>query len=101
MPLKPRQVDSALQSKGFRLVDGDHHRYVLYVGGRMTEIRTKVSHNSRDLGEDLIHKMAHQTHLSKPDFLNLIECSLSGPEYLARLREAGFHLEPERSITPP
>lgn len=92
--LRPRAIVSSLTSKGFVEVDGDHRRFVYYSGGKKTEIRTKISHNSRDLGEDLIHEMAKQTRLSKMDFVALVECSLSAEGYRSKLLEAGVRLEP-------
>ncbi len=53
-----------------------------------------VSHNSRDVGDDLIHQMARQTRLTKSDFVALVECSLSGEGYRAKLVEAGVKLDP-------
>jgi predicted RNA binding protein YcfA (HicA-like mRNA interferase family) len=92
--LKPRVVENALASKGFRVVEGDLHRFVFYFEDKKTEIRTKVSHNSRDLGEELIHLMARQTKLSKGDFVELVSCTLSGEGYVTKLRAAGVRLEP-------
>lgn len=91
--VKPRIVSAALTNKGFREVDNDHHRFILYHGNQKTEIRTMVSHSSRELGEELIHRMARQLKLSKPDFLELVGCTLGGAEYLQKLRDAGVHLE--------
>ena len=71
--LKTRSIVSSLTRKGFVEVDGDHRRFIYYSDGKKTEIWTKVSHNSGDLGEHLIHEMARQTRLSKPDFLALVE----------------------------
>ena len=75
-------------------MDGDHRRFVYYSEGKKTEIRTMVSHNSRDVGDDLIHQMARQTRLTKSDFVALVECSLSGEGYRAKLVEAGVKLDP-------
>lgn len=92
--LKPRVVERGLTSKGFRPSEGDHLRFVFYYGGKKTEIRTMVSHNSRDIGDELIHRMATQTRLSKSDFVELISCTLSEVEYIAKLRTAGINLAP-------
>ena len=57
--LKPRLVTGNLKKKGFREDERhDHIWYVLYIDGKQTNIRTKVSHNSNDLGISLIKKMA-------------------------------------------
>lgn len=92
--LRARAIVSSLTSKGFREVDGDHKRLVYYSGGKKTEVRTKVSHSSRDVGEDLIHQMAKQTRLSKPEFVDLVECTMAGDVYREKLRSHGVNLEP-------
>ena len=92
--LKPRVVESGLTSKGFRPSEGDHSRFVFHYGGRKTEIRTMVSHNSRDIGDELIHRMARQTRLTKADFVELVSCTLSEEEYVTKLRTAGVDLSP-------
>ncbi len=92
--LRPRLVRNALTSKGFRLSEGDHARYVFYFEGRKTDIRTMLSNNSRDIGDELIHRMAVQTRLSKSDFVNLVSCTLSENEYVQKLKAAGVDLNP-------
>ncbi len=92
--LKPRVVESALTNKGFRRAVGDHMRFVFYHDDRKTEIRTMVSHNSREIGDELIHQMARQTRLTKGDFVELVSCTLSEADYITRLRAAGVNLDP-------
>ena len=53
-----------------------------------------LSHNSRDLGNELIHRMAVELRLTKADFLNLVSCTLSGEQYILKLRENGINLDP-------
>jgi hypothetical protein len=92
--LKPRNVQNALTRKGFRQSEGDHARFIFYPGDRKTKIRTMLSHNSRDLGNELIHRMAVELRLTKADFLNLVSCTLSGEQYILKLRENGINLDP-------
>ena len=91
--LKPRTVESNLTRKGFRQTEGDHSRFVFYFEGRKTEIRTMVSHNSRDIGDELIHRMAKQVRLSKNEFVELASCTMGEEAYTARLRAVGVRLE--------
>lgn len=89
--LKPRVVISALTSKGFRESEGDHRYLTLYVNGVKQSIWTKVSRGSRkSIGEGLIHQMARQTKLDKPQFLKLVQCPMKSDEYLEILRGKGY-----------
>ena len=86
---KGRDIDSALCKKGFhKEIDG---RHVLYFLAGSAQIRTMMSHGM--LGQTvnvwLISQMAHQLHLSKSQFLDLIDCPLNETGYRAILREQG------------
>ena len=82
------KVESSLQKKGFKKEPGDHNSFVLYdENGYRTNVWTKTSHNGQDINTYLQKEMARQTHLSKRDFANLIECPLSKKEYYKILRE--------------
>jgi len=86
-----REIDSALCKKGFRReTGGDHICYFLRdVDGEDTNIKTKISHGvvSDTIGANLISRMARQLHLSKIQFLNFIDCSVSEEDYRTVLRE--------------
>ena len=75
-------VTGNLKKKGF-LEDErhDHIWYVLYIDGKQTNIRTKVSHNSNDLGISLIKKMADQLKIDTDTFVDLVTCKIDGQEY--------------------
>ena len=86
---KGRDIDAALCKKGFRLeTDGDHVCYFL----RGSNVKTKVSHGAMGdtIGTNLISRMARQLHLTKQQFLNLIDCPLDEENYRSILRRAGF-----------
>lgn len=88
---KVKEVSSRLCGKGFVKNDrSDHCRFLLYVDGRKTRIRTMISHGEREIGEELIHRMAAQLKLSKDEFLDLVDCRLDGDGYLRLMRERGF-----------
>jgi hypothetical protein len=77
---KGRDIDSALRKKGFlRDTSGDHIFYIF--GSR--KIRTRMSHGmlGSSIGTGLIGDMATQLHLSKGQFLALIDCTLDADGY--------------------
>lgn len=82
-------VESGLTEKGFVREDRDHRFYFLYVDGKYTGIYTKTSRGKgyKTLGNDLVSAMAKQVKLSKPQFVELVSCTLSREEYLNLLRE--------------
>jgi hypothetical protein len=80
---KGRDIDAALRRKGFsRNKSGDHFRYV-FAG--MPCIRTMISHGvmGDSIGADLISRMSRQLHLSKEQFLYLIDCNIDADGYRA------------------
>ena len=89
-----RNIDSALVKKGFQRVrDGDHVRYRFYVPGNDNPLaRTKISHGMQGhaIGTKLLSEMARQIHLTKAQFLELIDCTLDEATYKNILREKGF-----------
>jgi len=86
---KRKDVESALSQKGFELQDGGDHRYYVFLFQARRVARTKVSHGTKykDLGDDLLDHMARQCHLTKSNFLDLVDCSLSQQGYEDILRE--------------
>jgi hypothetical protein len=55
-------------------------------------VRTKISHGmlGKDIDRELLGKMAEQTHLKFPHFLNLVDCQLSKEDYHKILLQLGF-----------
>jgi predicted RNA binding protein YcfA (HicA-like mRNA interferase family) len=82
-------IERALQKKGFQAERDGDHRYYSFRFSKDITIKTKVSHSSKgkDIPSDLISKMAKQCHLSKNDFLEFIDCSLSQEQYVSKLHE--------------
>jgi len=75
-----RQVEASLEAKGFDRSEGDHsYFYYRTLEVKKTTARTKTSHTPKmkSIGDDLLGKMARQCHLTKPQFLNLVDCPLS------------------------
>lgn len=88
MTRERKEIGAALQRKGFVHDDGDHHYYIYHnLAGRKTIRKTMMSRGSsyRTVGDSLLGQMARQVGLTKPKFLELIDCTLdqSGYESLA------------------
>jgi hypothetical protein len=86
-----RDIERALLAKGFRHQMSDHRRLILYSGDRMTSVRTKISHSAKDYGDDLLGAIQKQLRLQgeKRKFQDLLECPMSGEDYLAYLTKKG------------
>ena len=88
-----REIHGALSKKGFHVEkDNDHVRYYhLDSQGKETGIKTKISHGAlgATVSLKLISKMARQLHLTKSQFLALIDCPISEEDYRIILRKQG------------
>jgi len=81
--LKIKDIISSMTKKGFKLdVDGKHKRLIYMHNGKTSSIVTHYSHSSDEVGDFLIKKMADQIKISKKQFLELVECTLSADDYL-------------------
>jgi hypothetical protein len=86
---KGRDIDVALCKKGFRReADGDHVCYLL----TDSKVQTKVSHGAMGdtIGANLMSRMSRQLHLTKKQFLDLVDCTLDEDGYREILRKEGF-----------
>jgi predicted RNA binding protein YcfA (HicA-like mRNA interferase family) len=85
---KKNEVESVLERKGFvRFDKGDHRFFHFFVDGQKV-VRTKTSHGKKttDLGDNLIASMSKQCRLTKKQFFELIDCSMSREQYEKTLR---------------
>ena len=92
MPRNRKDVEAALQAKGFTKLDGDHHYFVyLTRDGLKTRARTKTSHSpkAKDIADNVLGQMARQCLLTKPDFLKLVDCPMSRDDYERKLTDQG------------
>ena len=91
MPREKKDVEAALEGKGFQRGEGDHHYFIYWsLSGKKTMAKTKTSHGSgRDITDDLLSRMARQCGVTKPNFLKFVDCSLERPEYETLLKRAG------------
>lgn len=89
---KARDVDSVLKKKGFqKKPSGSHIKYQLMnEDGGKTMIWTMVSHNGQEIGDNLLKAMSQQLKLSTKEFCKMLDCNISGPEYLQMLRDRGI-----------
>lgn len=85
-PRKRYELDSALQGKGFRRRDSNHIFYEMLDCGKLTDIRTKISHSHREVSKGLQRQMARDLYLSSGQFDDLIECPLSHQDHKELLR---------------
>ena len=81
-----KDIDAALQRKGFIHEDGDHHYYVYHnLAGKKTIKKTKMSRGTshKTIGDPLLGQMARQVGVTKPKFLDLVDCTLDQAGYEA------------------
>ncbi|MEC4895386.1 MAG: hypothetical protein SAL07_22340 [Oscillatoria sp. PMC 1051.18] len=84
MPRQKAKVESALQAKGFQQSEKHHHYFVYYTtDGKKTTAKTKTSHTKKmkDIPDNLLSQMAKQCQITKQEFLDLVDCSLSRDKY--------------------
>lgn len=87
MPIKTRKIDSALISKGFVKNEKKKHIfYFLYIDGKKTQIRTKLSHGSNEYNDSLLSAIRKQLKFNnKEELEEFIECTKSLEQYIKRL----------------
>ena len=91
-----RDIESALLKKGFLKADGDHHYFKYHTTtGLISPIKTKTSYTPKQktIGDPLLGKMCKQCHLSKSQFLDLVDCPMTREQYETILKDAGISLE--------
>jgi predicted RNA binding protein YcfA (HicA-like mRNA interferase family) len=88
--LRSRDVIRGLTKKGFQSVEGDHTHFILYVNGKKTSVRTKVSHGTREIDDFLISAMASQLKIDKKGFKEYIDCQKSQEDYINQLKRDGI-----------
>lgn len=87
-----REIESALELKGFERIEGDHSWFVYHTtDGKKTRVKTKTSHGPRgkSIGDPLLSMMAKQCCSTKSDFLDLVDCPLDREGFEIRARERG------------
>ena len=91
--LKRNEIINNLKRKGFNKDEDGDHIFLRYqnTSGKKTPIFTKLSHGSnyREIGLNLIGKMARQCRLSVKQFIKLAECEISRDEYAQIVERSG------------
>jgi predicted RNA binding protein YcfA (HicA-like mRNA interferase family) len=90
MPRDAKEVAANLKRKGFTPNEGDHTFYRLFVDGKNTGIRTKISQGEKEIHDGLLGQMAKQTRLVKKEFLELVDCPMTLERYVELLRERDY-----------
>ena len=78
-------IKESLLSKGFTLSENDHHNFRFYYKGKVTSIRTKLSHGSgyKTYGDTLIGQIKKQLKLkTMKETRAFLTCTLSEKEYI-------------------
>lgn len=91
-PIKINDLVHGLERKGFIRSEGDHSHFVLYLHGKRTLIRTKISHGDSEIGDRLIGLMSCQLGLDKKKFMDLIYCPLTLDGYIEELHNQGVQI---------
>ena len=69
--------------------------YWLYVAGKRTSVRTRISHGASEYDDRLLGQMARQVGLRRHELDDLIDCPLDQAEYVRLLVErSAVRLEP-------
>ena len=90
MTRKVKEIDFALTRKGFHDEKAQHHvMYWLYVNGRKTSVRTRISHGEVEIGTGLLGRMARELRVSKAEFLQLVSCKITGEVYRNKMVSEG------------
>ena len=86
MPRKQTEVEKSLKAKGFASTTGDHNYFLYFsTAGKKSAVFTKTSHGAKEIGDNLLAKMARQCKLSRSEFDLLIDCPLDRDTYEGKL----------------
>jgi hypothetical protein len=86
-----------MKKKGFVIIDKnkDHYFCCLYVNGKKTSIRTKISRGSsyHQLSTSLIIAMTKDLRMpTKESFFEFIDCTYSYDNYITDLKKNGMNI---------
>lgn len=91
---KTRELKQGLKNKGFKESNRDHKFYILYIDGKKTHVKTKISHGAKEYDDGLLNGMKQQVRLdTKQQFLNLVDCPMTKEEYVKLLIEKNIILD--------
>jgi len=91
MTFRSEEIARALLAKGFREEQGRHRKFVFYYQGKRTNIRTMLSHGSKDIQKDLLSAIKRQLQFDTVEQLrDFINCPMEYNDYVAHLQNKGF-----------
>jgi len=94
MPLTVRhnkKIERALKKNGFIRFTTHHDRYFyITLSGEDSDVKTYLSHGSKDYGDQLLFNLSQQMHLTKKELLKFIDGEMSQEEYEEILRMKGI-----------
>jgi len=85
------KIKRSLLSIGF-IENHTHHIKLQYISlsGEPTQVKTFLSHGSKDYGDKLLYEISKQLYLTKKELLLLIDGNMSRKEYENILRIKGI-----------
>lgn len=83
--LRTADVIAALVQKGAEQDSTHHEIFRRFVDGKLAAL-TRISHSEREIGAPRQALMARQCLLNRAQFIRLVSCSLSGPEWEREIR---------------
>jgi len=84
--VKTSKIAASLLKKGFVQKETHHSYYLLFVNGKKTSIRTRLSHGSSEYGPNLLSQVKKQLGLKTMEELDdFINCPMSGEAYVELL----------------
>ncbi len=92
-PIDAKKTLKNLKSKGFASAKSksvDHNWIEFWYNGKLTRVKTKLSHGEKELNDYLIKCMSDQTYLSKNEFRDLALCPMSQEKYETILKSKGI-----------
>ena len=81
------KVRQSLIKKGFMKEERAKHAYYIFSYKGREICSTFMSRNNQDIYDNLLSSMAIQLHLSRHDFIRLIDCPLSEEDYIKILKD--------------
>lgn len=79
-------LEKVLSKKGFTLNNKDHKYYTLIVDNKITNIKTRISHDGKEYGSKLMSRVKKQLKFkSNKDAENFFDCPMNYEEYIEML----------------
>ena len=91
MPLSRKKVEKALKTKGFVVDESKDHRFYYFTSKKTIFTKISTGTKYKTLGDDLIGKIHRQIRLSKNEFLEYVNCSMSLNAYCEKLKNQDLY----------